>query len=118
MDLASFETSKYTRLFDFIIILYSSTERSIAVAISERLGFLPLALDQAGAYIAAGEKPLDDYLPLYEEQFAKVASEMPARGVRWCEDGVFTTWEVSFWALGKAAQELLTLCGFLDNEDI
>jgi hypothetical protein len=36
----------------------------------------------------------------------------------WKHNAVFTTWEVSFQALGRAAQELLTLCGFLDNEDI
>ena len=31
---------------------------------------------------------------------------------------VFTTWEVSFSALGPAAQELLLLLGFFDNESI
>jgi hypothetical protein len=40
-------------------------------------------------------------------------------GTVWQHDAkVFSTWEVSFQALGRAAQELLTLCGFLDNEDI
>ena len=34
------------------------------------------------------------------------------------EDTVFTTWEVSFNALGPAAQELLLVFGFLDNESI
>jgi hypothetical protein len=73
-----------------------------------------------GAYIAARGKSLDDYLPLYEEQFAKVASEVPAETATvWQHDvRIFITWEVSFQALGRAAQELLTLCGFLDNEDI
>ena len=33
-------------------------------------------------------------------------------------DTVFTTWEVSFNALGSAAQELLLLFGFFDNESI
>jgi hypothetical protein len=88
------------------------------VAIAKKLGFLPLAIDQAGAYIAARGKRLDEYLSLYEKQFSKVASEVPARSVWRHSAGVFTTWEVSFQALGRAAQELLTLCGFLDNEDI
>ena len=34
------------------------------------------------------------------------------------DDTLFTTWEVSFNALGPAAQELLLLFGFLDNESI
>jgi hypothetical protein len=88
------------------------------VTIVRKLGFLPLAIDQAGAYIAARGKLLDEYLPLYEKQFAKVASEVPARSVWRHNAGVFTTWEVSFQAIGRAAQELLTLCGFLDNEDV
>ena len=34
------------------------------------------------------------------------------------DDTVFTTWEVSFNALGPAARELLLLFGFFDNESI
>ena len=34
------------------------------------------------------------------------------------DDTVFTTWEVSFNVLGPAAQELLLLFGFLDNDSI
>jgi hypothetical protein len=96
----------------------TASERNTAISISRKLGLLPLAIDQAGAYIAARGKSLDQYLPLYEKQFAKVASEVPAEGVWRYNARVFTTWEVSFQALGRPAQELLTLCGFLDNGDI
>jgi hypothetical protein len=65
------------------------------VTICSKLGFLPLAIDQAGAYIAAGGISLKEYLPLYEKHFAKVASEVPAEGVWEYEARVFTTWEVS-----------------------
>jgi hypothetical protein len=91
------------------------------MTISRKLGFLPLALNQAGAFIAARGISLTDYLSLYEEQSTKLASKVPAENASvwgYGNVGAFVVWEMSFQALGQSAQELLTLCAFLDNEDI
>lgn len=42
--------------------ILSNDYRKIALAIVEELGYLTLAIDQAGAYIASGECCLDDFL--------------------------------------------------------
>ena len=63
--------------------------------------------------------PFSRYLRRFEGAFAEIAAKKPPRVVwQYRDDTVFTTWEVSFNALGPAAQELLLLFGFLDNESI
>ena len=94
-------------------------EQSDAILIVEKLGALPLALDQAGSYISTMQIPLSKYLERFEGAFAEIAAKKPPMAVwQYRGDTVFTTWEVSFKALGLAAQELLLLFGFLDNESI
>lgn len=46
----------------------SKANETLAGAIVRRLGFLPLAIDQAGAYIHMAPCPLDRYLELFDEQ--------------------------------------------------
>lgn len=94
-------------------------ERGDAIEIVQKLGALPLALDQAGAYINSLRISYSQYLPRFTGEFARIAGKRPPKSVwQYREDTVFTTWEVSFNALGRGAQALLLLCGFLDNEDI
>ena len=83
------------------------------------MGALPLALNQAGSYISAMQIPFSKYLLQFESAFVEVTTKRPQTVVwQYRDDTVFTTWEVSFNALGPAAQELLLLFGFLDNESI
>ena len=97
----------------------SNTERSDAIAIVGKLGALPLALDQAGSYISAMQIPFSRYLVRFERAFAEVTAKKPPTVVwQYRSDTVFTTWEVSFNALSPAAQELLLLFGFFDNQSI
>ena len=94
-------------------------EQSATVAIVRKVGSLPLALDQAGSYVRTGQISFSEYLLRFESTFAKVTAKKPPKVGGECRgDTVFTTWEVSFNALGPAAQELLLLFGFLDNESI
>jgi len=88
-----------------------------------KLGFLPLALTQAGSYISHMQTSFQNYLCLLDREFGKVAK---CGGPGWLSDqrtgdlsrNVFTTWEVSFASLSRPTQELLLLCGFLANADI
>src|SRR5438128_1541530 len=54
-----------------------ASERTIALQITQELGGLPLALDQAGAYIEETHCSLTDYLQLYRSQRADL---LAARG--------------------------------------
>lgn len=95
------------------------TERNAAINIVQKLGALPLALDQAGAYINLGQISYAQYLSKLNAKFPIIAAKRPPKPVwQYREDTIFTTWEISFAALGSGAQQLLLLCGFLDNEDI
>ena len=67
------------------------SERTIALQITQELGGLPLALDQAGAYIEETQCSLADYLQLYRSQRADL---LAARGglVPDHPEPVATTW--------------------------
>lgn len=89
------------------------------MVIVERAGALPLALDQAGAFISAMGIPYSEYIVQFDAKFSELAAKRPPTSVwQYGEDTVFTTWEISFNSLGPDAQQLLMLCAFLDNEDI
>ena len=100
-------------------ILTRNAERTDAVTLVKKLGALPLALDQAGSYVSAMQIPFSKYLLRFDGTFAEVTAKKPPSVVwQYRDDTVFTTWEVSFHALSPAAQELLLLLGFFDNQSI
>jgi hypothetical protein len=88
----------------------------------EKLGYLPLAIDQAGSYLSMLQKPLHAFLPLFEENFNRTLSKKPPSAVwQYGEETVVTTWEISFKAIQKTdpqAADLLLLCSFVANDDI
>lgn len=83
---------------------------------------MPLAIDQAGAYLHTMQKQLASYLPLLHHTHIKeTLSRKPPSSVWHYEESVFSTWELSFQEIqGKhpKAAELLTLCSFLSNGEI
>jgi hypothetical protein len=103
--------------------LICHTEHRAAKQVAVKLGFLPLALTQAGSYISHMQTSFQHYLNLLDGEFGKVAK---SGGPGWLSDertgnlnrNVFTTWEVSFARLSRPAQELLLVCGFVANTDI
>ncbi|MCJ1342920.1 hypothetical protein MMC31_001109 [Peltigera leucophlebia] len=116
---------------DSIILLSKSYAREINITdddydearrIVERLGYLPLAIDHAGAYLSILAKPLYAFLPLFEANFKTTLNKKPPLGVwQYGQKTVITTWEISFEAIQKEdpqAAELLLLCSFLSNKDI
>jgi len=83
------------------------------------LGYLPLALTQAGAYIHISQYSLSRYLKEYQTKAAYLLSQGWA--VRQHDKSVFATWEISFREIQESspkAAELLLVCGFFDHEDI
>ena len=98
----------------------SETDRSKAQEISEVLAGLPLALDQAGAYIEETGSSLADYLSLYYEQRLELL-KWRGEAAEDHPEPVATTWSLSFEKIEQAnpaAADLLRLCAFLHPDMI
>ncbi|MGB5055166.1 MAG: FxSxx-COOH system tetratricopeptide repeat protein, partial [Nitrospirales bacterium] len=94
--------------------------RTQALAIVRELDGLPLALDQAGAYIEETQCGLAGYLDLYRTHGVELLKERSlfAPGH---PDPVATTWVLSFQKIEQAnpaAAELLQFCAFLHPDSI
>jgi len=95
-------------------------DRSVACDISQELDGLPLALDQAGAYIKETPCLLMDYLARYRTRRQDL---LQARGSLYQDypASVATTWSLSFenvCQINPAAAELLNFCAFLAPDAI
>jgi len=104
------------------LVINAFVERQAAASIVQKLGHLPLALDQAGAYIHMQQYSFSRYLREYETNSSYLLSgKRNAAGRSRQDESVFATLELSFNAIQQQnprAGELLLLCGFMDNEDI
>ncbi|KAJ8119348.1 hypothetical protein ONZ43_g3683 [Nemania bipapillata] len=99
----------------------AATSETAAKKLAEALGFLPLALDQAGAYISEQNLGFDGYMDLYGESRGHLLRHKPPKAV-WCyEETVFTTWEISFAAVSEIdtlASQLLDVAAFFHSDDV
>ena len=98
----------------------SASDREVALEIVQALGGLPLALDQAGAYLEETGASLLDYLNLYEKQKSALLNR---RGgvISDHPEPVTTTWSISFQQVEQtdsAAADLLRFCAFLYSDII
>ncbi|KAF8460946.1 hypothetical protein BDZ91DRAFT_410752 [Kalaharituber pfeilii] len=94
-------------------------EETAVAAIVENLGYLPVAIAQAGAYINIRQCYFSHYLREYKTNVNRLLSRKWNKGKN--GTSVFATWELSFNAIknqNPKAAELLSLCAFLDNNDI
>ena len=97
----------------------AQADRDAAARIAEELGFLPLALEQAGAYIDANAVLLSDYLKLFRERRRLLwAREKEPAGY---QGKVTTTWNLSIERVRQdcpAASDLLYFASFLAPDAI
>jgi tetratricopeptide (TPR) repeat protein len=96
------------------------TDRAQAIAIAEMLGNLPLALDQAGAYIEETAASLSAYIRLYQTERAQLLQERGGFALDHPES-VVTTWQLSFEKISTtnpAAGDLLRFFAFLSPDAI
>jgi tetratricopeptide (TPR) repeat protein len=99
----------------------SEHDRSVARAICEEVGGLPLALDQAGAYLEETGCSLAEYQRLYQHRRADLLAERRGQLVDDHPLPVATTWSLSFAQVEQknpAAADLLRLCAFLAPDAI
>jgi tetratricopeptide (TPR) repeat protein len=98
----------------FLLERTGQTDAEAAARLAAELGDLPLALEQAGAYIEATSQPLADYLRLFRAyQQQMLQRGQPATGY---EQTVARTWEISFAQAQQqspASGHLLRLFAFL-----
>jgi len=96
----------------------SSLATHRADELADKLGDLPLALEQAGALLAEGGMAVDEYLRLLGEEVTKILAEgtSPAYPV-----SMTAAWKLSVGTLRKRlpqAVDLLRCCAFLGPEPI
>ena len=90
-----------------------------AATLAKTLGYLPLALEQAAAYIRETSISLDNYQTLFQKHHAQLLQD--GRLFTGYPDTVATTWELSFQKVQKAAPaaaDFLNLCAFLAPDAI
>lgn len=91
-----------------------------SIEIVREMDGLPLALDQAGAYIDERRCSLADYLELYRQEKIALLGRRPEKKTFY-PASVATTWSLSFQNVRQAspaAADLLCLCAFLDPDAI
>ncbi|HEX6480160.1 MAG TPA: FxSxx-COOH system tetratricopeptide repeat protein, partial [Ktedonobacteraceae bacterium] len=96
------------------------TDRVAADAIVEEMGRLPLALDQAGAYIEETHCGVSGYLESYRKRQAELLNRRGGTGKEHPEP-VATTWSLSFQRVEEhnpMATDLLRVCAFLAPDAI
>jgi len=104
---------------DLLLKRTGYTDREAADTLADALGDLPLALEQAGAYMDATRRSLSDYLKMFTDRKNELwdrAGPPPDY-----PDTVATTWNIAFdevMQLSSAGADLLNLCAFLAPDDI
>ncbi len=86
--------------------------------IAEKLGDLPLAIEQAAAWLAETGMPAQDYLALFDEKVTEILDTAAPNDY---EVSVAAAWNVSFDELSSrspAAHQLLQVCAFFAPEPI
>jgi hypothetical protein len=94
-----------------------AAEEAAASVLAGELGGLPLALEQAGAYMQASGRTVGGYLGLFRARRAELLGRGDPAGY---DKRVTTTWSLAFTALGAAgpAAGLLRLLACCAAEDI
>ena len=98
----------------------SAETRLSAEQLTEELGFLPLALEQAGAYILKRQTLIPDYLISYRKRrIVLLEQQKPVIGDN--KKSVATTWAINFAQVEEespAAPDLLRCSAFLSPDNI
>lgn len=103
---------------DFIIKRTEQDNREDADELADALGDLPLALEQAAAYMEERAVSMADYLKLFQERRAEVLERGKPTAY---PKTIATTWDISLQAIKEdlpEAVDLLKLFAFLSPDDI
>ncbi|MDD3623028.1 MAG: FxSxx-COOH system tetratricopeptide repeat protein, partial [Methanofollis sp.] len=115
------DTFRRSESIQFILRRTGQDDEEAADELAEELGDLPLALEQAGAFIAETGMPTPDYLNAYREKRLKLLEKRKPYDYL---ESVATTWEISFQKIredpdvGPVAEGLLNFCAFFAPDNI
>ena len=119
LELKSFPRHKSIELLENLTDRKGKDHKN-ADALADRLGDFPLALAQAGAYMAHGTKvSFHEYLERYEKEGVQLFNRSPTP--RNYEETVATVWNVSLRAIAAVSPEaktILELLAFLDPDAV
>lgn len=90
-------------------------DRVTAEQLAEALGFLPLALVQAGAYIEQTGRSLSNYLDLFQKHQTKLLIRDTSDSYPYT---IATTWNLAFQQISRPSRDLLSLCAFFAPDNI
>jgi tetratricopeptide (TPR) repeat protein/tRNA A-37 threonylcarbamoyl transferase component Bud32 len=120
-DLAAYvsvDVLEHQDAVEFLLKRTGEADAQNAGELCEELGRLPLALEEAAAYLEATGRTIASYLPLLRRHQRRVLLQPPTSD----QPGILrTTWELSFRQVEREsphASDLLTLCAFLAPDDI
>jgi tetratricopeptide (TPR) repeat protein len=102
---------------DFLMDRTRQTDRGAAVTVAEALGRLPLALEQAAAYIELNSD-LSSYAQLLQSRLGELMQEGQPPDYPFT---VASTWNLSFQQIERdqpASAALMRLCAFMAADDI
>ncbi|KAG9093323.1 hypothetical protein FS749_014584 [Ceratobasidium sp. UAMH 11750] len=98
----------------------SDEEKGAAIGILQAVGYLALAIVQAGAYVWRVSCSFAHYLDLYAKQpqvTLEKYSQMPVK-VDDYQKTVYATWKMSYSLLSDRAQQMLWLLAYLKRDQI
>jgi hypothetical protein len=104
---------------EFLLKRTGLEDEKSASTLAIALGDLPLALEQAGAYICSASSTFSKYLDLFKKYQTELFDHCPLPSEY--TKTVTTTWKISFAEIEQqspAAADLLRLCSFWAPEDI
>ena len=104
---------------DFLLKRTKHTDKDVAVELAKALGDLPLALEQAGAYVESTGITLAAYLDLFKHRRIELWGE-EHHPLDYTET-VSTTWNLAMEQIRKespASGDLLNLCSYLGPDSI
>ncbi|QRV92253.1 kinesin light chain [Ceratobasidium sp. AG-Ba] len=98
----------------------TTPERQAASQLLEDLGYLALAIVQAGAYIFSSKQSIAQYLRIFSQHRRLILEKYTALPVKvdGYQKSVYTTWHMSYEQLGTNAQRLLHLMAFMYRSSI
>ncbi|KAH6714665.1 hypothetical protein BKA61DRAFT_433395, partial [Leptodontidium sp. MPI-SDFR-AT-0119] len=99
----------------------TQSEFEDARCLVQELGNLPLAIDQAGAYIAELDVEICDYHAIFNTARGSMLGYEPPRGVWEYEHTTSTTWELSYDMAEKLyplSARLLDIAAYFGSDDL
>ncbi|KAG6878963.1 hypothetical protein C0992_006257 [Termitomyces sp. T32_za158] len=109
---------------DSLALFYKASQREedeneAAEELVQELGYLALAIVQAGSYLLHNQQiQVKRYIENYKKDMSRYMAETSVQTIDKYSLSVFATWNLSYQRLNERAKAILMLCGVLHNSKI